>query len=364
MIMYSILIIIISTILFVNFAPTFGDSAKGDSLDKIKSSKNFDGKKFKNLIETKMMTNSSENDSSMIGGLMNMISPPKDKNPQEMLPSKKFVKEDLKNDSYVWFGHSTVLMKTSGVTIITDPVFNRASPIPIGGSAFKVKNITNIEDLSKIDVVVISHDHYDHLDYNAIKDLDEKVEKFFVPLGVKAHLLKWGISEDKIVEKDWYENVSYKDVNFTFAPTRHFSGRGLTNRDSTLWGSWIINSKSQNIYFSGDSGYFDEFKKIGDNYGPFDIAFIECGAYNKAWIDIHMLPEQSVQAGLDLNSKTVVPIHWSKFDLSLHNWTEPIERFSKEAENKNLGYLTPMIGEVFKSENIENKETINNKWWK
>lgn len=354
MIIYTIIAFIVIITLFVNFAPTFGDSPKNGDYKKIKDSVNYNGKKFVNLVPTGMMMNGSGEDGSM----KDLFFPKKEKNPDKPLPSKKFKKEDLKNDSFVWLGHSTILMKTQNTTIITDPLFNRASPLPIGGKAFEYENKTQIDDLPNIDVVVISHDHYDHLDHKAVQKLDKKVEKFFVPLGVKAHLMKWGIDKNKIDEKDWYEDINYKNINFTLVPSRHFSGRGLTNRDSTLWGGWVIKSSSKNIYFTGDSGYFDEFKKIGKNYGPFDIAFIENGAYNSGWAHIHMMPEESIQAGQDAKAKVLFPIHWSKFDLAYHNWDEPIIRFTNEAEKKNLTIATPLVGQVFTLDNLP-----QDKWW-
>jgi len=355
MILYTLVTLVIAITLFLNFTPTFGDSSKGDSLNKIQNSKNFNGKKFVNLYPTRLGLNRTKEDNHSI--LDFFFQNKKNKNPQTPLPSLKLNKHLLDN-SITWLGHSTVLIKTNNITIITDPVFNRASPLPFGMSGFKVQNPTKIEDLPKIDVVVISHDHYDHLDYSAIKKLAPDVNIFFVPLGVKAHLLRWGVDENKIIEKDWYENSTYKNVNFTFAPTRHFSGRGLRNRDSTMWGSWIIKSKSQNIYIGGDGGYSNEFKKIGDNYGPFDIAFIENGAYNSAGVDIHMMPEQGVQASIDLRAKVVLPIHWAKFDLSLHPWIEPINRFTKEAKIKNVTVTTPLIAETFTLNKIP-----QSRWW-
>lgn len=354
MIVYTIIGLMTGIILFLNLAPTFGAAANGDSLDKIEISPNYYGKRFNNLEPTKMNTNNSENNNSMLDFFL----PKKDKNPSKPLPSKKFNKINVKDNSYTWLGHSTILIKTENITIITDPLFNRASPIPIFGKPFKIENPISIEDLPEIDVVIISHDHYDHLDHKAIKELNSKVKMFFVPLGVKAHLQSWGIDENKIIEKDWYEDLDYNEIKFTLTPTRHFSGRGITNRDSTLWGSWVIKSKSQTIYFGGDSGYSKEFKKIGKNYGPFDIVFLENGAYNDAWSQIHMKPEETVQASIDLKAKVLFPIHWSKFDLSLHPWDEPIIRLTKEAEIQNVTTATPLIGETFTL-----KKLPQTKWW-
>jgi len=180
-----------------------------------------------------------------------------------------------------------------------------------------------------------------------------------VPLGNKAHLLKWGVTDDKIEEFDWYDNFSYENIDFTFTPTRHFSGRALRDRFATLWGGWIIKSESNNFYISGDGGYFDEFKKIGEKYGPFDIVFIENGAYNPRWKNIHLFPEQGVQASLDVQAKVALPIHWGKFSLSTHSWSEPIERFVKEAEARNLTIATPLIGQTF----IIDGDIPSEYWW-
>ena len=354
-----IILLIISVWAFVTFAPTFGDVATGESLEKIKNSKNFNGEIFVNLVETKLDTRDPQSGESMLSSMLRFFTGPADKTPLIPLPSQKFNASKMENGSFVWFGHSTILMKTNGVVILCDPVFNQASPIPGTVEPFEMEQENKLADLpEKIDIVLISHDHYDHLDYEAIPDLDSRVESFYVPLGLKAHLLKWGIIPDKIVEMDWYENTTQNGVSLTMTPSRHFSGRGLTNQFSTLWCSWVIKSPDLKVFFNGDSGYFDEFKTIGEKFGPFDIAFMENGAYDKDWAEIHMLPEESVQASLDLQSKIMFPIHWGKFDLANHVWDEPIIRASNEAKLKNVNIATPLIGEVFTLENIPTQ-----KWW-
>lgn len=358
-IVYLLILFFVTIVLFINLSPDFGAPPSGKSLERIKNSQNFDGEKFVNLIPTEVQTPDPQNDQTMAGFIYQNLFPPADKNPSKPLPSEPFKGDQLHEGHFVWLGHSTVLMKTDGRIIMTDPVFNNASPVPGSVKPFKMENTSKIEDLpSKIDIVLISHDHYDHLDYKAIQELDERVSQFLVPLGVKAHLLSWGVADDKIEEKDWYESFMYDSVNFTLTPSRHFSGRGLSNRFSTLWGSWIIQSASLNIFFSGDSGYFDEFKNIGEKFGPFDIAFMENGAYNTNWNQIHFMPEQSVQASIDLKAKLMFPIHWGKFDLSLHTWTEPIERATDASNVKGVNLVTPLIGEVFNLENPPNKV-----WW-
>ena len=340
---YLLFIIAFFIIIFLNFSPVFGGSPDKDSSKLIQDSKNFIDGKFVNLKTTYTNSRTSEKNAS----LMNWVFPPKDKNPLEPLPTIQFQRDNLIEGKFAWLGHSTLLMNTDGIIIMTDPVFNRASPLPIFGKPFAFKNPIIIDDLPKVDVVVISHDHYDHLDSKAIKDLSQLVDRFFVPLGVKAHLERWGVNKNKISELDWHDSGDYKNIKFTLTPAQHFSGRGLTDRSSTLWGSWIISSNKLKAYFSGDGGYSETFKELGDQYGPFDIAFLENGAYNADWSTVHMFPDEVVQANIDLKAQVLFPIHWSKFDLSIHPWDEPIIRVTHEAEKRNVNIATPMIGEIF-----------------
>lgn len=350
-----IVAIVIFAILYIKFHPTFGAVSKGDSLQKIQNSPNFRNGKFQNLETTSVMTNNSpeseENEFSM-------FYPPKEKNPQKPLPSVKFDKGKIVDVSVTWFGHSSVLIDTASTTIMIDPVFNRASPVPIFGKAFAIENPILQNDLPKINVVVISHNHYDHLDYKAIKKFGNNVDKYFVPLGIKAYLLRWGIEDSKIVELDWYENAEFNNINFVLTPARHYTSRTVNDSGKTLWGSWVIKSNEHSIYFSGDNGYSDIYKAIGEKYGPFDIAFIEIGAYNKRWSQIHLFPEEAIQASLDLKAELTLPIHWAKFDLSRHAWDEPAIRFVDEAKKQNVKISTPLIGETFTLENAPQEN-----WW-
>jgi len=361
MIFYTFLTIIISISLFVTFHPTFGATAKGDSLRKIQNSKYYKNGTFQNIEPTSMQIK-SENNRSILKEFI--LRNKKGKIPNKPLPTRTINKTLYQKDSnktlITWLGHSTILLKINNTTIITDPVFSkRASPIVfLGPKAFEYENQYNIEDLPKIDIVLISHDHYDHLDMKAIKKLKDKVTTFYVPLGVKAHLLKWGINENKIKELDWYEENEKDNIKFISIPTRHFSGRGIFNRQTTQWTSWIIQTEQENIYFGGDSGYSKTFKEVGDKYKEFDIVFLENGAYDKRWKNIHMLPNQTIQAAIDLNTKVLMPIHQFKFDLAFHNWTEPIENLLKE--NKNMTIATPKIGKTF----TLNPKIPQEKWWR
>ena len=351
---YTVILCVVVSVLFVLYAPVFGGSQSPESLERIKHSRNFVEDKFVNQLATSVSTRSPSTKTS----IMDWVFQQDDKNPTEPLPSRFLHPDIFTEGKFVWLGHSTLLMKINSVVIMTDPVFNRASPVPVIGSPFAVQNLISIDDLPAVDAVIISHDHYDHLDYQAIKVLLKRVDHFFVPLGVKAHLERWGVASTNISELDWYESEVYRGVRLTLAPARHFSGRGLWDRNSTLWGSWIISSQTLNVYFSGDSGYSDTFKTIGQRYGPFDIAFLENGAYNLDWAQIHMMPEEVVQASIDLNARVLFPIHWSKFDLALHPWDEPAIRLTKEARNRAVAVATPLIGEAF---DVNNYPTTQ--WW-
>ena len=339
----TVILFIVLGVLFILYAPVFGGRPSLESLQRIETSQNFVEGRFVNQIATSVMTRSPNSESS----ILDWIFQEDDKNPTKPLPSIRFDSDQLTEGKFAWLGHSTLLMKTNDVVIMTDPVFHRASPVPVMGSSFPIQHPISIDDLPTVDAVIISHDHYDHLDYRAIRVLSKRVDRFFVPLGVKAHLERWGVASEHISELDWYESVVYRGIRLTLAPARHFSGRGIWDRDSTLWGSWIISSNLLNVYFSGDGGYSDAFKTIGQNFGPFDFAFIDSGAYDADWSQIHLMPEETVQASIDLDAKVLIPIGWSKFDLALHPWDEPAIRLTKEAEKRDVTVATPIIGEVF-----------------
>lgn len=267
----------------------------------------------------------------------------------------------------IWYGHSAFLLQIQGKNILLDPMFSQvAAPHPwLGEKRFNKELPLAVKDLPTIDAIIFSHDHYDHLDYETVMQLKEKTKHYFVPLGVGVHLESWGVSPDLITELDWWEETNYKGLKFAATPAQHFSGRGLTNRMSTLWASWVIESPEEKIYFSGDTGYGDHFKAIGEKYGPFDLALMECGQYNKMWADIHMMPEETVQAGLDVKAKKLMPIHWGSFRLALHSWTDPIERASLRARELHLPLVAPQIGEVLLVKGREGqKEGQGSSWWK
>lgn len=332
---------------FVSFAPQFGSQPTGASLERIESSVNYSNNEFVNLIETSMDFGISD----MPGLLYSFIFPPEGKNPIKPIPTQWESEITYDNDSLAkltWFGHSAVMLEIDGKTILIDPMLGPASsPVSFITQRFAYEEPINIADLPHIDAIIISHDHYDHLDYVSILELKEKTDHFFTALGVGSHLEYWGVSRDQITELDWWEKADYKGLSLTAAPARHFSGRGILDRNKTQWASWAVKGVEQNIYFSGDGGYGPHFKDIGEKLGPFDIAMVECGQYNELWKAIHMLPEQSVQAGMDVKGKTLMPIHWGAFDLAPHVWQDPIVRFTEEAKKLKVDYVTPIIGDRF-----------------
>lgn len=353
-----ILTLAIATILFMQ-QKSFGKLPSGDVLDRIKKSVQYNSDSFENIEETKMLAD----DASYFGMARQFLFGKNvDRAPVKSLPS---VRTDLQSLSekpnLVWFGHSSFLISVDGKKILSDPVFSeRPSPVQYAGSkAFPGTMVYNTNDFPDLDVIVISHDHYDHLDYNTIKALAPRTKMFAVPLGVGQHLLYWGVPKEKIREFDWWEAAQvFPGIDLTCTPARHFSGRGFS-RNKTLWASFVLKTGGLTIFIGGDSGYDQSFKKIGEAFGPFDIAMLECGQYDAQWPWIHMKPEQTVQASLDLKAKVLLPVHWGKFTLALHPWRDPIRRATKEAVRLNVRVTTPLIGEpIFFGETMP-----STKWW-
>jgi L-ascorbate metabolism protein UlaG (beta-lactamase superfamily) len=259
-----------------------------------------------------------------------------------------------------WYGHASALVEIENCRVLIDPVWSdRVSPTPAVGPARLHPPPVSLDELGPVDAVVISHDHYDHLDLATIKALAaDEVTTFLVPLGVGAHLEHWGVAADRIAELDWDESATVAGVRFTITPARHFSGRGLT-RDNTLWGSWVIAGETRRLFYSGDTGYFDGFARIGAEYGPFDASLIQVGAYNENWADIHMMPEDALTAHLDVRGGLLIPVHWCTFVLALHDWSEPVERLWRDAKERDVTLAVPRPGERV---DVDNPPEVN-PWW-
>lgn len=288
----------------------------------------------------------------------------KDRVPADKLPE---VKPDIdhflansENIKVIWFGHSSFLLNVDGKIILVDPVFsNSASPVSWMVQRFQ-KPVLELNELPEIDYILISHDHYDHLDMDSIKFFIEKKAHFIAPLGVGSHLRGWGVPSDRVVERDWWETESFDGIEFVATPAQHFSGRDGIHENETLWASWVIKTNKHSIYFSGDSGYDTHFKEIGDKYGPFDVAFLETGQYDEKWREVHMLPDEGAAAYKDLKAKKYFPVHWAMFELALHKWYDPIEKLFKFSKEGQIDLVAPKIGQLVHI----NQETHLEVWWK
>ena len=356
----TLVAIILLVILLFN-KPEFGKVPKGDSLALIKQSPNYKHNKFKNLSHTPDIT---EGVSYMEVLRSFIFDKSKRLKPAKRLPS---IKTDLHSlnpdeDVLVWFGHSSYFIQLDGKNILVDPVFSgNASPIPNSMKSFEGSDVYSPADIPAIDYLFISHDHWDHLDYKTIVALKPKIKQIITGLGTALHLKHWGFDAASIVEKDWYEEIFLSDgfvVNTL--PARHFSGRGLTNRQQSLWMSFAFKTPTLNLFIGGDSGYDTHFKQIGEQFGPFDLAILECGQYNKNWRYIHSMPEEVVLAAKDLKATKLLPVHWAKFPLAQHDWDEPIIKVTEIAAANSLPTITPMIGEKV----YLNKPTqYFERWW-
>ena len=270
--------------------------------------------------------------------------------------------------SSTWLGHSTVLMSMGRYRILTDPVLVE-KVTPVGPSRFKGTLPLSPEQLPPLDLVLISHDHYDHLNRASIMGLKERTAAFAVPRGVGKYLSGWGVPKDKIMELSWWEHREpLPGIEVIATPSCHFSGRGLFDRNRTLWTSWVIRSQNFSLFFSGDSGYFKGFADIGQRLGPFDISFLECGAYDPSWRGVHMLPEETVQAHRDLGGGILHPVHWSTFNLALHPWYAPMERLTKAADRAGVTIATPRPGQTIdyplRPAGLNHSGNLGTAWWK
>jgi L-ascorbate metabolism protein UlaG (beta-lactamase superfamily) len=284
--------------------------------------------------------------------------------PPEALPVTPLTPDQLQQaaDGSIWrLGHSTVLMKLNGRFWITDPVFSeRASPVQWAGPKRFIPTPISLEQLPPLAGVVLSHDHFDHLDHDTVVKLAAKTRMFLAPLGVGDHLIRWGIPANKIQQLDWWQTVELEGVQFTATPAQHFSGRSLFAENPTLWASWAIYTGTHRIFFSGDTGYFDGFAEIGERHGPFDLTLLEAGAYDKQWEGVHMLPEQVMQAHKDLRGAWLLPIHNATFDLAFHAWDEPMEKMLALSSQHGIRLTLPRIGEPVQLDHYQAAQP----WWR
>jgi L-ascorbate metabolism protein UlaG (beta-lactamase superfamily) len=259
-----------------------------------------------------------------------------------------------------WLGHSSVLLDVDGKRFLTDPLwYQRASPFSFMGPKRFFPNPLSINNLPPIDAILLSHDHYDHLDKESMLHLTRQGIPVITMLGVGKRLLNWGVDKRLVTELDWWQSTKVGEHSITAAPARHFSGRWLNDRFSTLWGSFVIKGPLHKVYYGADSGYYSGFVSIGEKLGPFDLVLLEIGAYNEEWLAVHMGPESAVQVALDLKARMVMPIHWGTFNLAMHPWKEPVERLQAEAGKKGVPLILPAPGETIQV----NNDAYNSRWW-
>ena len=329
----SLLLMVIIVAVFVNVSPQMGGKHSQEDKIRYQESGHYVDGKFMNLVETTMDFTFSSSIDLMKAYIKGN---PKSK-PDHDLPVLDADSTEIAENSaerLIWFGHSAFLLHMDGKNFsLTQCLVNIPLQVLSWERRDSRKTSIEVEELPEIDAVLISHDHYDHLDYGSIQALKDKTKDFYVPLGVGAHLRAWGIDSSRIHEHNWWDENSIDSIQIAFTPSRHFSGRGLNNNSSTLWGSWVIHGTNNRLFFSGDSGYGPHFKDIGKKYGPFDFAMLECGQYNENWTQIHMAPEETAMAAVDIGTKGMMPIHWGSFKLALHDWNEPAVRVTRKLKN-------------------------------
>ena len=338
---------------------SMGATPSGDRLARMQESPQFnpDGKVFVNELRH----SPSDVGSVAMAALTNQAPT----HPESALPRDETLAQRLRRPAGTdlavsWIGHSTVLIEMDGRRVLTDPIFSeRASPFSWVGPERFVAPAVALDELPALDAVLISHDHYDHLDMASIRALNRPGLRFFVPLGVGAHLELWGVAPDQIEEMDWWEERDYRGLKIACVPSRHFSGRGLLNRNGTLWSGWVVRGGQESVYFSGDTSMGPHFLEIGERYGPFDIAMLEIAAYNQRWVDSHLGPEQAAQAFRMSRGRLMMPIHWGTFSLALHGWTEPVERIQRAADADEIHLVIPKTGETVRADSPRTVAA----WW-
>ena len=349
-------LIIIGFLVIKLYKPLGASPSKEDKLDYEKRSKIFKNGKFQNTGKFTVMSKWDDPYKNRADN--------KGKIPTDSVPIKKY-KYILNNDSDVlmtWFGHSSILIQMHNMNILIDPIFDkRSSPVSFIGPKRYSEVPLKIEDLPNIDIVLLTHDHYDHVSYDTLTALNKKVSKYLVPLGIDKDLEKFGIEKSKIENMAWWEEKTINGLLIACTPSRHFSGRYIFDSNDTLWSSWILKDDNNTIFNSGDGGYGEHFKEIKEKYGNITLAILDGSQYDEAWHDVHMFPEEAIEASIDLNANITFLDHYGAYSLSNHSWDDPVNRFVMRAKEKNIEYMTPLIGETV---NIKVYKKYKDEWWK
>ena len=365
-----LIVLLISTVLainayiYINNSPQFGAPVAERDTNAYRNSDNFDKGVFLNQVPTAEALSVERAYQIIKEFILNQTNTSPDRPIKPVLITGDELRASNPNNEtqLVWFGHSTFLLQTDGMNLLFDPMLGDVpAPHPwLAGSRYSKDLPIEIAELPTIDAVLITHDHYDHLDYHSIQQLDQRVGHYFAPLGVGAHLEEWGVDASRITELDWWDTATLANTEFTFTPARHFSGRSYNDYNSTLWGGWVMKNDQHTIYFTGDTGYGPQFKEVGKRFDSIDLALIENGQYNEHWNTIHLMPEEAIRAGIEANAKAIMPVHWGAFTLSIHEWDEPIERALIEAKKQNIRLTIPQIGEIVRLNDLPEPDG----WWR
>ena len=335
--------------------PVFGAAPEGARLDRMRRSPQWRGGRFENPEGARLGASPAT--------LWEWLTAGSDHRRPDAVPTVARRQADFvapQDLRVTWLGHATALLEVEGARLLTDPVW---SPTASPGAAFGVRRFFDpplpLDELPTLDAVLVTHDHYDHLDWQAVRDLAPRVSRWLAPLGVGAHLERWGVPAGRITELDWWDEAAVAGLRVVATPARHFSGRTLGDRDRTLWCGWAVVGRDRRVYVTGDGGYGAAFAEVGRRLGPFDATLAEVGAYNAHWADIHMGPEQAVRAVQDARGGLMLPVHWGTFDLALHAWTEPAERALVAAEAAGVPIAVPRPGQSV----VPSAPPPAERWW-
>jgi L-ascorbate metabolism protein UlaG (beta-lactamase superfamily) len=339
--------------------PKFGAPSEGDAMTLIRNSPNYFEGQFQNLIPTPGLSE----DTNVVSALFSSLTGGERLRPEAPIPVQKTDLRalDRNADVLVWFGHSSCFVQLAGRRILIDPVFSTyAAPIPFVNRAFDGTSVYAAGDLPDIDCLLITHDHWDHLDYASVRELEPRTRRVVTPLGVGAYLERWGYAREKIREADWFSAVRVEeDLNIHVLPARHFSGRLLV-RNRTQWAGFAVETPRRRIFFSGDGGYGPHFAEIGRRFGGFDLAVLDNGQYDRRWAYMHMTPEEAARAAGDLRASALLPAHVGRFCIAKHAWDEPFQRITAASAGQPFRLLTPMIGEPVP---LDGSARPFGRWW-
>lgn len=346
-----------------DWGATLGGEIEGQRLARINESPNFVDGRARNSVPTDLGTDTSWRDTWDF--IVEWFRGAGDRKPSSAIPMivpNTADLEPVRKDGirFIWLGHSTVYIEVDGTRVLIDPVWSeRASPFKIVGPKRTHPVPVALTALPPVDLVVVSHDHYDHLDPRVVRELAPTGARFAVPLGVGADLEAWGVDLDHIIELDWWQGSAVGSLALVATPARHFSGWQISDQNETLWASWTLIGPRSRVFYSGDTGWQEAFEKIGDDYGPFDLTIMKCGAYGEGWPDIHINGTQAVDAHQLLKGRRMLPVHWLTFDLALHPWQEPIRQVMEKADELGVEVITPQLGEL-----VDVQRAIEtNRWW-